>query len=94
MATKKQKREAALAKREEFMARERARGLEALEASRKRHRDEIAEAERKREEIDREFLRKATSTREAAIAKILLTDDNLLKLAVAMNMTAGGIDHR
>lgn len=34
MATKKQKRAAALAKREEFMAEERRRGLESLNASR------------------------------------------------------------
>lgn len=36
MATKKQKREAALAKREQFMKEERERGLEALASDRRR----------------------------------------------------------
>lgn len=44
MATKKQKREAALAKREAFMATEKARGLEELEAYKKRLADDILQA--------------------------------------------------
>jgi hypothetical protein len=63
MATKKQKREAALAKRDEFLAEEKTRGLEALEADRRnkaRAAELIREASRETNERYMRILTEAT----------------------------------
>uniref|UniRef100_A0AAU7GXL5 Uncharacterized protein n=1 Tax=Streptomyces phage Scarif TaxID=3158858 RepID=A0AAU7GXL5_9CAUD len=52
MATKKQKREAALAKREKFLKEERERGLAALQADRERRDKEVLEMKQKARSIN------------------------------------------
>lgn len=56
MATKKQKREAALAKREEFLKDERAAGLEAQKADRERELNRIRKMKQAGETVNHERL--------------------------------------